>query len=70
QAEAIATIREAGVEIKRFPDEVLLALRAASEEVLEEQSQNDPIFAEALTSLRAYMDSVGEWSTLQALPPR
>jgi len=70
QAEAIATIREAGVEIKRFPDEVLLALRAASEEVLEEQSQKDPIFAEALTSLRAYMDSVGEWSTLQALPPR
>jgi TRAP-type mannitol/chloroaromatic compound transport system substrate-binding protein len=70
QAAAIATIREAGVEIKRFPDEVLLALRDASDEVMEEQAQSDPIFAEALESLRAYMDSVGEWSALQALPPR
>ena len=70
QAGAIATIREAGVEIKRFPDEVLLALREAADEVMEEQAGSDAIFAEALESLRAYMDSVGEWSTLQALPPR
>ena len=70
QATAIATIREAGVEVKRFPDEVLLALREASDAVMEEQAQDDPIFAEALASLRAYMDSVGEWSSLQALPAR
>ncbi len=69
QAEAIATIRDAGTEVRRFPDEVLLALREASDVVLDEQAKNDPIFAEALESLRAYMSSVGEWSTLQALPP-
>lgn len=70
QAAAIAEIREAGVEVKRFPDEVLVALREASDEVMEEQAQDDPIFAEALESLRAYMNGVGEWSTLQALPAR
>ena len=70
QAAAIATIREAGTEVRRFPDEVLLALREASDAVLDEQAAQDPIFAEALASLRAYMDSVGEWSSLQALPAR
>ena len=70
QAEAIATIRDAGTDVRRFPDEVLVALRDASDEVLDEQAQQDPIFAEALASLRAYMASVGEWSTLQALPAR
>ncbi|SFP95188.1 TRAP transporter substrate-binding protein [Tranquillimonas alkanivorans] len=70
QADAIAEIREAGVEVKRFPDEVLAALREASDEVMNEQAQNDPIFAEALSSLREYMDTVGEWGTLQDLPAR
>ncbi|MAB01122.1 MAG: C4-dicarboxylate ABC transporter substrate-binding protein [Stappia sp.] len=70
QADAIAEIRKAGVEVKRFPDEVLLKLREASAEVMQEQAEADPIFAEALESLNAYMDSVGEWSSLQALPPR
>jgi TRAP-type mannitol/chloroaromatic compound transport system substrate-binding protein len=68
QAEAIATIREAGVEIRRFPDEVLEALREASFKVMEEEAERDEIFAEAFESLTNYMDTVGEWSTLQALP--
>jgi TRAP-type mannitol/chloroaromatic compound transport system substrate-binding protein len=68
QAKAIATIREAGVEIKRFPDEVLHALRKAADEVLKEQAAADPLFAEALDSLTAYTKRVGEWSKLQALP--
>lgn len=68
QAAAIKTIREAGVEVKRFPDAVLAALKAASKEVLAEEAAKDPIFAEALASLTAYMDGVGEWARLQALP--
>lgn len=68
QAAAIATIREAGVEVRRFPDAVLAALREASDHVMQEQAANDPIFAEALESLTAYMASVGEWNLLQALP--
>ncbi|MDO5606232.1 MAG: TRAP transporter substrate-binding protein [Paracoccus sp. (in: a-proteobacteria)] len=70
QAAAIAEIRAAGVEVRRFPDEVLIALREASDAVMDEQAAQDPIFAEALESLRAYMDTVGEWATLQALPAR
>lgn len=70
QAAALDTIREAGVQVKRFPEPVLLALRTAANEVMQEQAAKDPIFAEALKSLNSYMDSVGEWSTLQALPPR
>lgn len=68
QAAAIATIREAGTEIRRFPDVVLADLRVAADTVLDEQAANDPLFAEALQSLRAYMASVGEWSALQTLP--
>ncbi|GKY86577.1 TRAP transporter substrate-binding protein [Sinisalibacter aestuarii] len=70
QAEAIAEIRAAGVEIRRFPDEVLNELRRISEEVLEEEATTDPIFAEALASIQSYVATVGEWTELQALPPR
>jgi TRAP-type mannitol/chloroaromatic compound transport system substrate-binding protein len=69
QAPALAQIRAAGVEVRRFPDEVLQALRVASDEVLDEQAKRDPLFAEGLESIRAYVKTVGEWTDLQALPP-
>ncbi|MBJ3774166.1 TRAP transporter substrate-binding protein [Acuticoccus mangrovi] len=68
QSEAIAKIREAGVTVRRFPDEVLAALREASTEVMEEEAEKDAIFKEAYESLVNYIDKVGEWDTLQALP--
>jgi len=70
QADAIATIREAGVEIRRFPDPVLAAIRVEAETVLAEEAANDPIFKEAYESLTAYMDRVGEWERLQAIPAK
>jgi TRAP-type mannitol/chloroaromatic compound transport system substrate-binding protein len=70
QADAIATIREAGVEIRRFPDPVLAAIRTEAEAVLTEEANNDPIFKEAYESLTAYMDRVGEWERLQAIPAK
>lgn len=69
QAAALAEIRAAGVEVRRFPDEVLQALRVASEEVLDEQAANDPLFAEGLASIRKYAETVGEWTELQTIPP-
>ncbi|SFJ53745.1 TRAP transporter substrate-binding protein [Celeribacter neptunius] len=69
QAPAIAQIREAGAEVRRFPDEVLVGLRKAAYEVMDEQAAKDPLFAEALESLKAYMVSVGEWPELQNFPP-
>ncbi|WP_048645064.1 TRAP transporter substrate-binding protein [Nitratireductor soli] len=68
QAEAIATIREAGVNVRRFPDEVLIAIREQAEAVLIEEAAKDPIFKEAYESLTAYIDRVGEWERLQAIP--
>ncbi len=54
--------------MRRFPDAVLADLRVAANEVMDEQAANDPLFSEALDSLRAYMSSVGEWTALQAIP--
>lgn len=68
QIDAIEEIEAAGVEIRRFPDEVLAALRQASDEVLAEEAEKDPLFAEALESLTAYIDRVGRWNELQQLP--
>ena len=68
QAPAIAEIREAGTEVRRFPDEVLDALREASHKVMAEAAEEDELFAEALESLYDYMESVGEWEELQVLP--
>lgn len=70
QADAIAAIREAGVEIRRFPDAVLADIRIEAEKVLTEEAANDPIFKEAYESLTAYMERVGEWERLQAIPAK
>jgi TRAP-type mannitol/chloroaromatic compound transport system substrate-binding protein len=56
-----------GVEIRRFPDPVLQALRQASTEVLEEAAAKDPIFKEAYDSMLAYQASSKGWNDLQAL---
>ena len=68
QIDAIEKIEAAGVEVRRFPDEVLAALAEASGEVLEEEARKDALFAEALQSLNAYIARVGRWNELQTLP--
>lgn len=68
QAEVLDEFREQGVKIRRFPDPVLDKLREVSKEVLEERAEENEIFAEALTSLRAYMNSAGDWVRIQSLP--
>ncbi|GKY86582.1 TRAP transporter substrate-binding protein [Sinisalibacter aestuarii] len=68
QAAAIAKFREHGVEIRRFPDEVLRVLRQEANAMLDEQAAEDELFAEALASIRDYMATAGEWTELQAIP--
>lgn len=68
QLDALAKIEEAGVTIKRFPDEVLAALRKESMAVLEEESAKDPLFKEAFESLRDYTARMDRWNMLQQLP--
>jgi len=68
QGAIIEEFRAQGVETKRFPDEVLAALRAAATEVLEEQAAEDEIFAEAYESIQTYLANAETWTSLQSIP--
>lgn len=68
QGEVLDEFRDQGVEVRRFPDEVLAELRRVSQEVLEEEAETDPIFKEAYESLTSYMQTAGQWFELQSLP--
>ncbi|MCE8020520.1 TRAP transporter substrate-binding protein [Halomonas sp. MCCC 1A11036] len=68
QMDAIEKIEESGVEIRRFPDDVLDALREASEQVIRQQATRDEIFNEAYESIRAYQERLNRWQELQYLP--
>lgn len=68
QVTAVEEIEAAGVEIKRFPDEVLSAMRDASNELMKEEAERDPIFKEAYESLTAYIARTSRWGELQSLP--
>ena len=68
QVDAIEKIEAAGVQVRRFPDPVLAALRKASQEVMQEEAAKDPLFKEAYQSLSAYIKRYGRWSELQSLP--
>lgn len=67
QADPIEKMEAAGVTVRRFPDDVLAALKAASKEVMEEEAAMDPLFKEAYESLTTYIERQGRWSSLQQL---
>lgn len=67
QPDAIAEFQQKGVEVRRFPDAVLSALHEASEAVLAEEAAKDPIFREALESMKAYQARSQGWNDLQVL---
>jgi TRAP-type mannitol/chloroaromatic compound transport system substrate-binding protein len=64
QSEPLAFIRAQGVNVARFPDPVIAALRKATDEVLAEQSAADPLFRKALESYRAYSAGYEEYRAL------
>ena len=68
QADVLAEFEKQGVEVRRYPPEVLSELRRVSMEVLDEEAAKDPIFKEAYESLQAYMEKAGRWQNLQQLP--
>ena len=67
QGEALQGFRDAGVNVARFPDEVLDALRGAADEVYAEQSAADPMFARVLESWRAFEAAAQEYRELNRL---
>lgn len=68
QTPQIEEFEAGGTEVRRFPDEVLADLRVTTDRVLSEQAEADPLYAEALQSMRDFVASSGRWTSLQALP--
>lgn len=64
QPTVIAEFEEAGVEVRRFPDEVLDALREASVKVYEERSAADPLFGEIYASYQAFSEQYDIYQNL------
>lgn len=67
QSTALDEFRANGVEVKRFPDNVMAALRAAADEVYAEKSAEDPMFKRVIDSYRDYVASYNEYQALSDL---
>lgn len=60
--EALDTlVNEHGVELRRYPDEVLARLRELSTQILDEIAADDTQFAKVLTSYRDFHTKVAAW---------
>ncbi len=68
QTPQIEEFEAGGTVVKRFPDEVLLQLRAATDRVLGEEAEKDPIYGEAYRSMKDFVASSKRWTSLQSLP--
>ena len=67
QTPVLEEFKAQGIDVRRFPPQVLQALQAESAKVLEQEAANDPLFKEAYDSLLNYMESVNQWHNLQSL---
>ncbi len=67
QGEALASFKANGVEVKRFPDEVLAALSTATDEVFAEEAAADPMFKRVIESYQAFSATYGDYRTLSDL---
>ena len=67
QSAILEEFRANGVAVRRFPDSVMAALRAAADEVYAEKSAADPMFKRVIESYRAYAASYNEYQALSDL---
>ena len=67
QSAVLEEFRANGVDVKRFPDSVMDALRAAADDVYAEKSAEDAMFKRVIDSYRAYAASYGEYQALSDL---
>jgi TRAP-type mannitol/chloroaromatic compound transport system substrate-binding protein len=58
---ALATIRDSGVEVLPYPDDVLDAASSVIQEILDENAAADEGYNEVLTSYRNFQKSVVPW---------
>ncbi|MCW8885273.1 MAG: TRAP transporter substrate-binding protein [Motiliproteus sp.] len=55
------------VELRKFPDEVLLRLKQLSDEVVREEVAKDPLSTKVYKSFSKFRSQVGEWQSLSEL---
>lgn len=67
QSAVLDEFRANGVDVKRFPDSVMDALRAAADDVYAEKSAEDPTFKKVIESYRAYAADYNEYQALSDL---
>ncbi|WP_035900646.1 TRAP transporter substrate-binding protein [Labrenzia sp. DG1229] len=67
QSPILEEFRANGVEIKRFPDSVMDALRAAADEVYAEKSAENEMFKKVIDSYRAFAANYNEYQNLSDL---
>jgi TRAP-type mannitol/chloroaromatic compound transport system substrate-binding protein len=67
QEEALEKFRAAGVEVRRFPEPVIEALRQAADEVFAEKSEEDAMFARVMESYRTFSEAYDEYRALNEL---
>ncbi len=67
QSEILEEFRGKGVDVKRFPDSVMDALRTAADEVYAERSAKDATFKAVIESYRAYAKNYNEYQDLSSL---
>ncbi len=54
-------VEEHGVELRRFPDDVLIKLRDTADEIYAEMARADPMTAKVYESFQAFLDDVTEY---------
>jgi len=57
-------INEKGVELTRFPDEVLASLKELAKEVVAEEAAKDPMAAKVNDAFQKFQKVVGTWGTI------
>lgn len=67
QGPILDEFREKGVNVARFPDSVMDALRTAADEVYAERSAEDEMFKRVIESYRAYGEEYREYQALSDL---
>ncbi|MEM9348951.1 MAG: TRAP transporter substrate-binding protein [Pseudomonadota bacterium] len=67
QSAVLEEFRANGVNVQRFPDTVMDALRAAADEVYAEKSAQDEMFRRVIDSYRAYAEAYNEYQALSDL---
>ena len=63
-ATALAELRERGVDIKPFPDDVMQRLKTLTEQTLAEEAAADPKFAEVYQAYQAFREQDATWTEI------